>query len=494
MKILSAAQIRKADAYTIANEPIASIDLMERAARACYYWFNENIDRDLQIAVFCGLGNNGGDGLALSRMLLQAGYSVQVFVLNHSRNSSIDFETNKKRLTDLGISVNYIKSVKYLQVIQADVWIDALLGSGLNASLKGLLAETVTAINGKRGQKIAIDMPTGLFADKNDGNELANIFKADYTLTFQAPKRSFVFPIFGTTAGKVVVLPIGLDEIFLAAQHTNAFYVTETMVADMVPKRGKFDHKGTFGHAMLIAGSKGKIGAALLASRAALRSGAGLATAYVPKCGVVPMQAALPEVMVLQDEGENCIADIQFSMVPNAIGIGPGLGTAQKTEMVVLNFLSDQTLPLVIDADALNILSKANGWTNVPKYSILTPHLGELQRMLGITVSGENVEEPTAAFAVKHQLYVLLKGAHSALFIPDGQVFFNSTGTNAMATAGSGDVLTGIITGLLAQGISPKNAALMGMYFHGKAGESAANKIGERAVMAGDIIENLNIA
>ena len=493
MKILSAQQIRAADAHTIAHEPIASIDLMERAARACYNWFHQNIKREKRIAVFCGKGNNGGDGLALSRMLKAAGYSVSVYVVDHSSNESPDFIINYTRLADWNIEANHTSSSSALDTIKADVWVDALLGSGLNAPLSGLLAEIVSVLNQKSGMRIAIDIPTGLFADDNSGNNAEFIFKADVTLTFQVPKFSFLFPEFGPFVGNFQVLDIGLSAEFLTNAETENYFLTEDFIQSLFPSRNKFEHKGSYGHAYLIAGSNGKIGAAVLASRAALRSGAGLVTACVPKCGIDILQTTNPEIMVSHGSGADFLTEFALLENASAIGIGPGLGQASETKLALQKFLLHDTAPLVLDADALNILADSQIWDFVPANSILTPHLGELKRILGKHVTGENIYAASKDFAKKKKVILVVKGAHTAIYLPSGKVYFNGTGNNGMATAGSGDVLTGIITGLLAQGLSPEGAACAGVFYHGKAGDKTSSKMGERALTASDIINNLNI-
>jgi NAD(P)H-hydrate epimerase len=475
MKILSASQIRAADAHTIANQPISSIDLMERAARACYSWFHQNISRKKTIALVCGKGNNGGDGLALARMLKAAGYQVNVFVVNHTPRISDDFATNYKRLETRNIAPINVTSANQLALADADIWVDALLGSGLNAPLTGLLAEVVSVLNSKPTQRISIDIPTGLFADDNGANNTKTIFKADVTLTFQCPKFSFMFPEFGRFAGHFVVLDIGLSPDFLREVDSPNHFVTEEVVKSMLPARQKFMHKGSFGHAYVVAGSIGKMGAAVLASKAALHSGAGLVTVCVPQCGVQILQTANPEIMVLPDMGIDFLTEISQLKNASAVGIGPGLGQAPETNVALVQFLQKTTVPMVLDADALNLLSASNNWHLLAKNTIVTPHLGELKRMLGIEVNGE-------------KMY-----AHTAIYLPDGVVYFNSTGNPGMATAGSGDVLTGIITGLLAQGLSPKNAALVGVFYHGKAGDVAAQRFGERALIASALLNALRI-
>lgn len=493
MKILSAKQIKAADAYTIANEPIASVDLMERAARACYGWFLKNISREKCMAIVCGKGNNGGDGLALARMLKAAGYRVLVFVAEHSPKEAPDFTINYQRLKAWNIAPRHIQAENDIGNEAADVWVDALLGSGLNAVLSGIIKDLVAALNQKTGQRIAIDIPTGLFADDNRENNLQCIFKADVTLTFHTPKFSFLFPEFGPMAGNIEVLDIGLSRHFVENAISPNFYLTDDFVRGLLPHRSKFDHKGTFGHAYILAGSKGKIGAAVLASRAAMCSGAGLVTASVPQCGVDILQISVPEVMVLPDAGEDFL--VEFPKLGNAssIGIGPGIGRAPEVKVALQKFLLHNKAPMVLDADALNILAESEIWDFVPAKSILTPHVGELKRMLRSDVIGEEMYSAARQFATDKKVILIVKGAHTAIYLPNGQVFFNSTGNSGMATAGSGDVLTGIITGLLAQGMPPEHAAMAGVYHHGKAGDAAFKRFGSRAINATDIIHELRI-
>lgn len=494
MKIFSVSQIRAADQYTISNEPISSINLMERAARACYKWFHAHVARQNSIAIYCGKGNNGGDGLALARMLMLSGYkSVTSIVVEHSNTSTTDFNINLKRLQDMGVAVKKIEKGNHLNVEYADVIVDAMLGSGLNKPLHGLLADVVLALNANSGFKIAIDIPTGLFAGSNAQNNHNFIFKADNTLTFQFPKTSFLFEEFGPYAGQFHVLDINLSKEFINKTASNDYFIDQEIINTILPERHKFDHKGTFGHALLIAGSKGKMGAGILASRAALKTGCGLVTAYVPACGLNPLQAANPEVMVVTDRGEAELENITFTTQPSAVGIGPGIGTSAQTEKAFFDFVSKQSQPLVIDADGINLLAKSGKLNVLPKGSILTPHLGELDRLLGEIKRGEAVYDAAKRFAQNHEQVLLVKGAHTGVYTPSGAIYFNSTGTNGLATAGSGDVLTGMITGFLAQGIDPVQAAICGVYFHGLAAERAAMEKGDAALTAIDVLSHIKI-
>jgi len=492
MKILPVAAIRQADAYTIAHEPIASVDLMERAARACYGWFHANISRQKKITIVCGMGNNGGDGLALARMLILAGYDVNSVVVSHAKQYTADAQTNLHRLEKTGHVPAFIdKKTDIKKTVFADVVVDALLGSGLSKPLEGLLAAVVEAMNLSPGIKVAIDIPSGLFADNNLDNPLISVFKADFTLTFQCPKLSFSLPNTGDFAGVFVVLNISLHPKFIDEVETNYFYTTQVEAERIVIPRKKFDHKGTFGHALIVAGSKGKMGAAVLASKAALRAGCGLLTAHVPGIGYHILQTAVPEAMVSADQESDSISHIKPDVKFDAVGIGPGIEKGSFTTRALLYFFIENSVPLVVDADALNILSVQNGWGQLPENSILTPHPGEFERMAGAWKSAEEMLEKARDFAQKNKMVLVLKGAHTAICLPNGHVHFNGSGSAAMATPGSGDVLTGILTSLLAQGYSAQDAAILGVFIHGKAGEMAAKKHGIECVIAQDLIEEV---
>jgi NAD(P)H-hydrate epimerase len=493
MKILPVAAIRQADAYTITYEPIASTDLMERAARACYGWFHANISRQKKIAIVCGMGNNGGDGLALARMLILAGYSVKTLVVSHAKQFSADAQINLDRLKKIGHAPEIIgNKADFKKIVFADVVVDALLGSGLSKPLEGLLADIVNAMNLAPSLKVAIDIPTGLFADDNRDNPLTDVFRADHTLTFQCPKLAFLLPITGDFVGAFVVLNIGLHPKFIDEVETNYFYTTQVEADKIVISRKKFDHKGTFGHALIVAGSKGKMGAAVLASKAALRAGCGLLTAHVPSIGYHILQTAVPEAMVSADQEMDSISHIKPDVKFDAVGIGPGIDKGSFTTRALLYFFIENSVPLVVDADALNILSVQNGWGQLPENSILTPHPGEFERMVGAWQNPEEMLEKARHFAQKNKMVLVLKGAHTAICLPSGHVYFNGSGSPALATPGSGDVLTGILTALLAQGYSAHDAAILGVYIHGKAGEYAAQKRGVESVIAQDLVEEIN--
>ena len=497
MKVLNAEQIRSADAYTINNEPILSIDLMERAAKACYTWIKNNIDKNKEIFVFCGMGNNGGDGLAISRMLLKSGYSVTVLKILHKEKASEDFQINEKRLQKLK-TAKYLDVNKYEEIPPipaAAVVVDAMLGSGLNSPLKGLLAEIVAHINKLAADIISIDLPSGLFCENNTQNVPDSIIMATHTLSFQVPKLAFFLNENERFVGKWHILDIGLDENFINSIDSDYLTVTKDMLRPFFRRRRNFAHKGDFGHALLLAGSRGKSGAAILAANAAIRSGLGLLTVSTPASCYIPIQTAVPEAMCLVDDNDTCICCLADISGYNVVGAGPGIGLEKQTHNVIKLLIQNSAKPLVLDADALNIVAENPTWLSfLPKFSILTPHPGEMDRITGKVESGFERLQKARECALKYSIYIVLKGAYTAIVCPDGKVFFNMTGNPGMATGGSGDVLTGIILSLLAQGYLPGESALMGVYLHGLSGDIAATRYSLEALKAGDIIDNIGKA
>lgn len=509
MKILTSEEIRKADAYTIEHEPIKSIDLMERAAKACVEWITSPLNPLSlgrgekgpgvvrgEVSVFCGLGNNGGDGLAIARLLAAKKFQVEVYIIRYSDKCSPDFLINERRLKKVkGVKVHNITAAADLadcQLPVANLCIDALFGSGLNKSIEGLAAEAVRCMNRSGCKVIAIDIPSGLFADVSSVGEKVSIVRAHYTLTFESPKLAFMFQENGLCVGDFTVLDIGLDEGFVASLSSKNYYVREIEARYLLKRREKFSHKGTYGSALIVSGSYGMMGACILASRACLAAGAGRVTAHIPKCGYDILQTANPEVMVESDSEEKIISDNIKVEKYNAIGIGPGIGVEKETQNALKVLIQNSSVPLVLDADALNILAENKTWISfLPKNSILTPHPGEFKRLVGVADNDFEQLQMQKEFAIKHGVIVVLKGAHTSIACPDGEVYFNSTGNPGMATAGSGDVLTGVLTGLLAQKYTPKKAAVLGVYLHGRAGDIAAQHLSQESLVARNIIEFL---
>ena len=499
MKILTTEQIRQADKYTIQHEPIRSIDLMERAASAFTDWMIGHVSRQKPIKIFCGPGNNGGDGWAIARLLVDEGYmAVSLYLLKISDKLSPDSEINREYLITQGKVpiIEMTSESEFPEIHPDEVVIDGLFGSGLSRPLEGLAVALVNFLNNcRRSQLIAIDIPSGLFGEDNSANDPQHIIKADITLTFQFPKLSFLFPDNGAFVGKWEVIPIGLHEDFIRDVETPFHYLTGNEVSAIIRPRAKFSHKGTYGNGLLISGSYGMMGAAILASGAAIRSGIGLVTAHVPRFGYAILQGTVPEALISIDS-----SDIIFSEYPpldkyNAVAVGPGLGQKKNSQQALRKLLTEVKVPLVIDADGLNIISQNQEWIDlIPENSIITPHPKEFERLFGKYDDHFSRNKAQIELSVKHKLYIVLKGAHTAISCPEGTCYFNTTGNPGMATGGSGDVLTGIILSLLSQGYPPKEAALAGVYIHGLAGDIAASQTGQQALIASDIINNIGKA
>lgn len=494
MKILSSNQIRLWDTYTIQNEPITSIDLMERASISFVDWFIKQFpQKKSTIHIFCGNGNNGGDGLAIARMLSKKRYQVGVYIHGSSEKRSPD---NKKNLQiiqeETNIELEEIITWSNKKIGSNDIIIDALLGSGLNNPLSGKIESIVKHLNQQDCTRIAIDIPTGLFADQPTSG---SAFKAHFTFSFQQPKLAFLFPENHGFVGICISAPIGLHPQFYKNANTPNYLITKELIQTLLKKRNKYDHKGTYGHALLIVGSKGKMGAAVLSGSSLLRSGVGLLSLYIPKCGYNIIQTTVPEAMVELADNSNFINTIPKLEKFNSIGVGCGIGVNKFTQKAIKNLLQVASKPLVIDADAINILATNPKLLElIPANSILTPHPKEFERLFGKSENDFERNELQKKWSKKLNSYILLKGANTCIATPKGKCYFNSTGNPGMATAGSGDVLTGIITSLLAQGYSSKKASLLGAYIHGLAGDFAAEKVGQTALIASDIIANLGKA
>jgi NAD(P)H-hydrate epimerase len=490
--LLSASQLREADQFTITNEPIPSNKLMERAAFACYQWIEQNMDLKQHFVIFCGIGNNGGDGLVLAKLLSKNNCSVSVYAVGDSDNGSDDFKFYLENLKNFTlVPIHHIQSSDEIPELKDDaIIIDALFGSGLNRPIEGLAKEVIHRINLSNFPVISIDLPSGLYVEDNYQNHSESIVQATYTLTFERPKLSFLLADFGEKAGEWKDIPIELNEAFLDGLHTPYYLLTKSYVQSLLKKRKKFSHKGTYGHALLVSGSKGKMGAAVLATKAALHSGAGLVTTFVPQCGYDIIQTSCPEAMCLiSSEYDYLVGELDLSNY-QSIGIGPGIGTQPGTSELVLKIIQQAACPLVIDADSLNILSQNPDWLKLlPKNSILTPHQKEFDRLFGSSISAYDRLQQQIEHSKAHSIFILVKGAHSSLSTPSGEVFFNSTGNPGMAKGGSGDMLTGMITSILASNHSPKEAVILALYLHGLAGDKAKKKYTEYAMNAAQIID-----
>ena len=492
MKIFTAEQVKKADQFTIENEPVSSTELMERAAGKLFKKLVSFIPKSEQITVVCGVGNNGGDGLVLTRLLLSQGYNTSAWVIRFSDQESEDFSINYHRLQEKNASV--IKEIRSASEIpnleDGQVIVDALFGSGLSREVEGFPGKVIDELNRCKSFKVAVDVPSGLYCEDNTDNN-GSIFKANLTLTFQYPKLAFFFAENAPFVGDFEVLNIGLHPVFERQEPSKYHYTSTALVSAVHRTRSKFTHKGTYGHSLIVAGSRGKIGAAILSAQACLKSGTGLLTLGIPSAGYTAMQTSVPEAMCIE-LGENEITENPELKPFNSIGVGPGIGTNEETAQVLKMLIQNSGNPMVIDADGLNLLAENQTWLNfLPASSILTPHPGELARFVGKMDRSWDRLEAAKEIAMKNRVYVVLKGANTQIACPDGDVFFNSTGNPGMATGGSGDVLTGIITALLAQRYNAKEAAVLGVFIHGRAGDLALADTAMESLTAQDIIAYL---
>ncbi|NLJ06070.1 MAG: NAD(P)H-hydrate dehydratase [Sphingobacteriales bacterium] len=492
MKIFSRELIRQADAYTISHEPIASAMLMERAARQFTLYFLKHFSITGKIHVFCGKGNNGGDGLVVSRLLLDKHYQVVTYILEYADEASDDFTLNYNLLknyqqaeihhiTDENFEFNFAKN---------DLIVDALWGTGLSRPIQGFSGKIIEKINSSSLPVVAIDIPSGTFCDSFNEDDAK--IKAHFTISFQLPKLAFFIPENRDFVGRWRVVDIGLSDDFIQNTDTSYFYSTKAEISKLLKPRNKFDHKGNFGHSLLMAGSYGKMGAAVLGAKACMRSGTGLLTVFIPECGYSVLQTAVPEAMTIVANHDKMLTNIPDTMAFDAAAIGPGIGTNDLTADALNLFLKKTKYPVVLDADAINIIAARQTWMYaIPRNSILTPHPGEFDRLAGKSSNHFQRLEKAIQIAKKHQIIIVLKGHYTAVVSPEGKIFFNSTGNPGMATAGSGDVLTGVILAFLAQGYEPLHAARLAVFLHGLAGDMAAEQKSQHGLIASDIIDYL---
>lgn len=496
MKIFTSAQIHELDRYTMEHEPIRSIDLMERSAKALTRSIMEQWTNRTPIVVFAGPGNNGGDALAVARLLGAEGYKVKAFLFNISNHLSEDCIANKQRLKESKYVKDFTEVTTQFDppVLESDMLVvDGLFGSGLNKPLAGGFASLVKYINQSPSKVVSIDIPSGLMPEDNSYNISANIIHADLTLTLQQKKLAFMFADNQQYIGKLKVLDIRLSQDYIKKTEAQYCITEENDIRARMLSRDDFSHKGTMGHALIIAGKYGIAGAAILATKACLRSGAGKVTALTVRKNRTIMQTAVPEAVLQMDREEIHFSEAVEADDYEAIAIGPGIGLHETTAIALISQIRRSQCPMVVDADGLNILANHRAWIQqLPKGIILTPHPKEFDRLAGTPCSSDCERLQKAQELAQHmQAYIILKGHYSALCLPNGNVIFNNTGNSGMATAGSGDVLTGIITGLLARGYQRADACMVGMYLHGLAGDLAVKDIGKESLIAGDLINYL---
>ena len=501
MKILSIEQIREADRYTIENEPIASIDLMERAAKALLPWLEQRLTKESKVRIFCGMGNNGGDGLALARLLCEKEIVPTVYLVRYSDQMSPDCETNYNRLKEAGKApiVEVRSAEDFPKMEGGELVVDALFGTGLNRPLEGLAAELIDYLNQQPVYRLSIDIASGLLADAPSPSK--SVFHADYTLTFQVPKLAFFMPENDACVGSIEAFNIELHPDYMDKVETDYYVLLKPMAANLIHPRTRFSHKGDYGHALLIAGSEGKTGAALLSAKACMKTGAGLLTVLLPKSARTALLSTLPEAMAYQmedlrdDRNEMRFEDFDRLQAFDAIGVGPGLGKSEVTARALKRLIQDAQVPMVMDADALNILAENPTWLSfLPQDTILTPHPKEFERLFGPTADSFERVKLQREMAMKYHVIIVYKGGYPTIALSDGTVFFNTGGNPGMATGGSGDVLTGMILSLLAQQYHPSKAALLGVYLHAAAGDLAAEEQGQEAMIASDLIDHIGKA
>jgi ADP-dependent NAD(P)H-hydrate dehydratase / NAD(P)H-hydrate epimerase len=492
MKIFEAAQIRLADEATLLKEKIPSIDLMERAAQTCVNELKKVFASTDKPAIICGNGNNGGDGLAIARLLYQEGIIPKVFTVEFANQSSVDYKINLKRLKEeTQVEIQCIDSIADFQLLENHWVIDALLGTGTSRPVDGLLKELIVYLNKSRVKVISIDLPSGMPADgirDFDAWKNAEMVNAVLTFSFQFPKLAFFLPETGVKTGEWKILDIGLSQEFMDETDSVFDFLEVKDLMHLIHKRAKFSNKGSYGHLLLIAGSEGKSGAALMSSKAAMRTGCGKLTLCSDQASLQALAVYLPEAMSVEG-GKKEVEILPALNSFDAIAVGPGLGKGEGVQKVLKRLLQDWAGPLLVDADAINILAENPTWFNwLPKASVLTPHPLEFRRLTGNT-SGTfyDLLVSAAKFSKKYSVFINLKSTYSCLITPSGRFLFNSSGISALAKAGTGDVLSGIIAGFLCMGYSATESICLGNYIHGRAAYLAVGKNSFHSLLAGEI-------
>lgn len=496
MKIFSKAQIYEGDQLTAKKQGITSTELMEHAGVQIFNWIHTRMQgAQVPIHVFCGIGNNGGDGLVVARHLITYGYNVHTYIVNCSDKRSKDFLINYDRIKQTTKDWPLLLSCKddFPQINPNDIIIDAVFGIGLNRPINEWVKNLFQQFKASKAFTLAVDIPSGLYTDHVPEDENAVVW-ASYTLTFQSPKLVFFLPDTAKYTVQWEILDIGIDPEYISTLQTEVELIGKHEVLPLYTPRDKFSHKGQFGHALIIGGSYGKIGAVTLASKAALSSGVGLVTAYIPKCGYTAIQSSFPEAMVITDSDDAFISNIEFNIEPTTIAIGVGLGMESQTIKAFEDFLKANKRQLVIDADAINILAKNKILLkSLPKQTVLTPHPKELERLIGSWKDDFDKLKKAKALSKKYNVIIVIKGANTITVFQD-KLYVNSTGNPGLATAGTGDVLTGIITGLITQGYEPLPATIFAIYLHGKSADIAVEALGYQSLIASHIIETLGDA
>jgi hydroxyethylthiazole kinase-like uncharacterized protein yjeF len=517
VKVLTAAQMREADRLTTERYAIPSIELMENAGAAIAEFLREKFAdiTNRKFLVLCGKGNNGGDGLVVARLLKDFGSAAVVFLFANPGSVEGDAAANLKRWQQ-GLGELYVVTSEAewesarTALAEADLIVDALLGTGLRRPVEGLLAHVIEDLNEARAKRrgktvvVAVDMPSGLASDSQDFG--GPVVAADFTVTLTAPKVGQLVLPHSPSCGVLVVKNIGTPpELLESDPHLKIHWIEPAEFRALPLVRAAAANKGTYGHALIVAGSLGKSGAAILAARGALRSGAGLVTVATPK-DVLPIVAGgLPEMMTAPlaatEAGTASLGNIDYGRFTEilrgktVLAIGPGLSTQNETQQFIRLVVGQTELPIILDADGLNAFDGMADTLNERHAAamVITPHPGEMARLLGITVKEVQARRLDVALeaAGRWRAHVILKGFHTILATPSGYAYINTTGNPGMATGGTGDVLTGILAGLTAQfGVEDWARVLsLGVYLHGLAGDIAASRVGEAPLIASDLVD-----
>lgn len=498
MKIFTTSEIKAIERYTMETEHITSLDLIERAAEAIASEIMSRWRPGRPITIFAGQGNNGADALTVGSLLIAQGYTPRIILFNINGNR---LSPECKACRDAIISTGYtyftevINKFQMPELTRHDVVIDGLFGTGLSAPLEGGFVSLVGAINESKATVVSIDIPSGLSGDWNPRTLRRNVIRAHLTLAIQFPHLCFFLPDYADLVGEWKVIDIGLSADAVASTPSQFYLVEQDDVRRILRRRRNFSSKADYGSALLYAGTYGMMGAAVMAARGALRSGVGKLTVSSPMCGYQVLQSAVPEALYQFINNDATINEMRPRHLFDSIAIGPGIGTADVTVKALEDFLASATKPVILDADALNCMAlKPSMLSSLPVLSIITPHEGEFDRLFGQQSSGEARLRKALEMARYYNIIIVLKGHYTAIVRPDEKIYFNSSGTPALATAGSGDVLTGILVSLMAQNYPPEHATLMAVFIHGVAGEMAAELHGEYGVIASDIADNVGRA
>jgi hydroxyethylthiazole kinase-like uncharacterized protein yjeF len=525
MKVVTAEEMREIDRETIERRGIPGVVLMERAGLAVVSKIKEIFGRK-KVIVVSGGGNNGGDGLVVARNLHNEGWDVRVFLTSKPEDLKGDASLQYKAAVKFGVDVQPIKELldNYSSIFSRhSIIVDAILGTGLSKNVTGTLSEVIGLLNKSNVPVISVDIPSGISSD--NGQVMGEAVKAEYTVTFGLPKRGHLLYPGAEYSGKLFIEDIGFPEKLLRSEKFYVELLQKNDVTTLIPERRRYSHKGDYGHVLVVAGSRGKTGAALMAARACLRSGAGLVTIGVPESlsGIFQSRVTEEMTLILPDKGNGTLSGKASNLIldflnesADVLAIGPGIGVSTETRKLMNILIKNSSTPMIIDADGINsIKGERDVFLKAKAPIILTPHPGEMSRLLqqsavsgqqsalpplspprgGINVTIQDIEKDrintAISFARETGTYIVLKGVPTIIAAPDGRAFINSTGNPGMATGGTGDVLTGMISGFLSQGVNPLHASILGVYMHGLAGDIAASEKGQYPMIATDIIDKI---